>query len=510
MLRFTRAFGALVVTVLVAAGLAVGVSSPGHARALDVCDVTGALNGTGVVGSPLDADLPDWDLGVLSSNVSWLRGGTPFRSGGTTYTPVDSDAGQVIQVQQAVTLLGALACTWTSNAVPITSVVDPGDPDPADPDPGDELLALLGGLGLPPTAEVGQLVSLTAPVWSLPGVTTTYQWMRDGVPIPGADGQSYVPTLEDAGHALTVEVTGALAGIPGLTVVTDALGIPLATTAQLNPTGDVTVQGTRKIGTALSMIGPTWDEDGVSNKYQWLRDDAPIAGATKSTYLLAAEDFGHAVSVKVTGHKEGFTDNTISSDPVQTVLGDAIRFVTKPGVTGTGKVGRLLTVDPGTWTGGTENAVPPAFAYQWRRNDRAIPGAVAQTYQVTRDDVGSRLSVTVTAVRVGYRPGTFRTAEVQVAKLTAKLTGKLVRKGSALQLVLRVPGLTGPTGAVKILDGAKVVKRSSFTKARKGTLVVALGKLKPGVHKLRAVYAGTTTVAGATSKVVKLKVPKRK
>ena len=515
--RFMRALSAVITAALAAGALVVASPAPSQAKAVDLCDAAGALTGTGVVGSPLVAELPEWDLTVLSSTVSWLGNGSVFRTGGTSYTPTEADAGSVIQVQQAVTLLGAVACTWTSNAVPITSVLDPGDPGaPGDPgDPGEDLLTLLGGLQLPASAEVGQLITLTDPVWSLPGVATTYQWVRDGVPIPGADEPSYVPTLDDAGHALWAEVSGALLGVPGVTVVTDALDIPLVSSPQLSPVSDVTVTGSRKIGTSLGLTGPTWSEDGVTNKYQWLRDDAPIAGATGATYALVALDFGHAISVKVTGHKDGFTDNTITSDPVATVLGDGIQIVTKPRISGTGAVGRLLTADPGTWTGQGPDGLPPVFAYQWRRNDRAIPGAVAQTYQVEKADIGTRLSVTVTAVRTGYRPGTFRTADVTVPRLASALSGTLARtkvpagRPAVLRLTVRVPGVSAPTGVIRVLDGKKLVKKVSLTAGKKGRTSVRLTRLKPGVHKLRAVYAGTARIASDTSKVLKLTVRKK-
>lgn len=518
MTRSTRALGALVVTALVTAGLVAGAAAPSQARhgvqRLDACDVTGALTGSGLVGSPLVADLPEWDLGILSSSVSWLRNGSAFRSGGSSYTPVESDAGSGIQVQQTVTLLGAIGCTWTSNVVPISPVLEPGELD--DPgDPGDDLLALLGGLALPGSAEVGQLVTLSDPVWSLPGVTTTYQWLRDGAPIPGADGQSYVPTIDDAGHAIRAQVTGALLGVPGVTILTDALDIPMLAGPQLAPVSDASVQGSRKIGTSVTVSGPEWDQDGVTSSYQWLRDGAPIGGATAAAYKLVAADFGHSISVHVTGHKDGFTDNTITSDPVEPLIGDAIQFTMKPRITGTARAGRLLTADPGQWTGGTEGSGQPAYSYQWLRDGAVITGAVAQTYEVDHADAGRAISVLVTATRPAYKSGKFTTAPLTVAKLASRVSAtlpkKAVKQGQAavMKLVLRVTGLAAPTGAVKVMDGTKVLKKAAFTRGGKGKLTIKLGKLKPGVHKLKAVYAGSDLTTGASSKVVKLTVRKK-
>jgi hypothetical protein len=465
MRKFARAIGATVVTTLVTGGLTWGSS---------------------VVLDAAAAPLPAGQGGVAADPL-------------ITLPPLPTDSLPTVPLPSL-----PLPTSTESSTAAATGTASPLD----------GVLTLLGGLGLPASAEVGQLITLTDPVWSLPGVVTTYQWLRDGVPIPGATGPTYVPTLEDAGHAISAQVTGTLAGIPAVTLITGALNIPLAQSPQLAPTADVAIGGAKKIGTTLTLTGPSWDQDGVTNGYQWLRDGAPVAGATSTTYPLVAEDYGHAISVKVTGHKEGFTDNTITSDPVQPLIGDAIQFVMKPRITGTGKVGQLLTADPGQWTGGTEGSGQPAYTYQWLRDGAVITGAVAQTYQVDQADVGQDLAVLVTATRPAYKAGKFTTAPVHVAKLSSKLTAalakKTVKKGKAatLRLALKVPGVGSPTGKVTILDGTKALTKAAFAKGKHGKLVVKLAKLKPGVHKLKAVYAGSATVAGATSKVVKLTVTK--
>jgi hypothetical protein len=515
---FARAFSALVVSALVVSGTVVGLSAPSEAATLDVCPGSanaspGLLTGTGIVGNPLTVTEPTWRLPVVTASVEWLRGGSEIASGPTTYTPGAADAGQVIQAKQIVSLLSLVQCEWLIGSVLVPAPDDPADPgDPGEPDGA--VLTLLDGLGVPGSAEVGQLITLTPPVWSLPLVTTSYQWLRDGVLISGATQPTYVPDLEDAGHAIWAQVTGTLAGIPGATVITDALDIPLVTGTQVSPAGDVAIAGTRKIGTMLTLTGPTWDPADATSKYQWLRDDAPIAAATQAAYRLAPLDLGHAISVKVTGHRDGFVDNTITSDPVAPVVGDAIQFVTKPRVSGTAKVDKLLTADPGVWGGGTEDGTVPVFGYQWQRDGVAIGGAVAQTYQAQPADAGRRLTVKVTATRPAYKTGTFTTAAVTVARLAsavrATLAKKVVRKGqrATLAVLVKAAGVVSPTGVVKVMDGKRVLKRVTVAKGRKGKATLTLSGLKPGVHRLKASYAGTATIAAAASKVVRLTVRK--
>jgi hypothetical protein len=524
--RFARAVGALVVSALVSAGLVVGLSTPSQARegllpvlpdALAVVTAP-VLSGTGAVGSPLDLTLPTWNVPDVTTATQWLSNGAAIPGAtGVSYVPTAADVGSTIQAAVTGTLLGLVPLTAYTNAIPVPTAgggEDPGDPgDPGDPT---SVLSALVDPVLNGNPAVGSLLTVTAPAWSLPGVSTSYQWLRDGVAIPGADDPFYVPTLDDAGHQVSASVSGALLGIPGLTVVTDTLNIPLASGSTVSPASDVAVTGTKKIGTVLALSGPTWDPADATNTYQWLRDEAPIASATAATYKLAPVDLGHAIKVLVTGHKDGWTDNTITSDPVTPVTGDAIQFVMKPRLTGTGKVNKLLTADPGVWGGVGEDGAAPAFSYQWNRNGVAIPGAVAQTYQAQLADAGKSLSVTVRATRPAYKPGTFTTAGLTVAKVVSTLQAKAarstVKKGqkATLTLLLKAVGFASPTGAVKVFDGKKLLKSLSLGPRDKGRSTVKLAGLKPGMHKLTAVYAGTASLAGATSKVVKLTVTKKK
>lgn len=83
-----------------------------------------------------------------------------------------------------------------------------------------------------------------------------------------------------------------------------------------------------------------------------------------------------------------------------TVLLPILGRTAVPRVTGVAKVGRTLTASPGTW-----RPAATRISYQWRRNGKAIRGAVARTYKVKALDKGRKLSVVVTASRPGYRPG---------------------------------------------------------------------------------------------------------
>jgi uncharacterized protein YkwD len=74
-----------------------------------------------------------------------------------------------------------------------------------------------------------------------------------------------------------------------------------------------------------------------------------------------------------------------------------LTVVTPPAVTGAARVGRTLRADPGEWS-----PDPASFGYQWLRGGTEIANATGDSYRLRRADRGKRISVRVTAVRLGY------------------------------------------------------------------------------------------------------------
>ena len=91
-------------------------------------------------------------------------------------------------------------------------------------------------------------------------------------------------------------------------------------------TGAPTIRGTVQVGETLTAdTSGIADADGLTSatfNYQWLADDVEIAGATGSTYTLAADDEGKALKVRVT-----FTDDAGNEE---SLTGAATAAVTQP------------------------------------------------------------------------------------------------------------------------------------------------------------------------------------
>lgn len=83
----------------------------------------------------------------------------------------------------------------------------------------------------------------------------------------------------------------------------------------------------------------------------------------------------------------------------------ALTNTSLPTITGTATQGQTLTAGNGSWS-----ATPDSFTYQWKRGGTNISGATASTYLLAAGDVGSTVTVTVTAVKSGYTSGSANSA----------------------------------------------------------------------------------------------------
>lgn len=69
-----------------------------------------------------------------------------------------------------------------------------------------------------------------------------------------------------------------------------------------------------------------------------------------------------------------------------------------PTISGTPQVGQTLRAGVGLWTG---NYL--AYSYQWNADGLPIVGATGVSYDLTEDEIGADISVTVTATNVRGR-----------------------------------------------------------------------------------------------------------
>jgi GH25 family lysozyme M1 (1,4-beta-N-acetylmuramidase) len=244
-----------------------------------------------------------------------------------------------------------------------------------------------------------------------------------------------------------------------------------------------TVVGPPVAGQLLAAVPGTWEGGKpLTFTYQWRSCDAagancdPITGATAESYRPAAADVGHSLRVYVTatsgtGSAVTTTDPTAAISPAGTSPGARPTNLKLPQIVGNAQAGQILTSSVGTWTGS-----PTKFSYRWRRCNAAgisclaIPHATGARRTLTPDDIGTTLSLVVTATGTGGSTSAIAatTGVVVAAPLPPVSIGtQTVRRGIAgnLQTGDGRATVTWQPGAVPV---GKTVSLTSFD----GTLSV--------------------------------------
>ncbi|MFD2840308.1 hypothetical protein ACFSYH_06955 [Populibacterium corticicola] len=263
------------------------------------------------------------------------------------------------------------------------------------------------------------------------------------------------------------------------------------------------VSGSAKVGGTLSVSNGLWNVRDGAYEYQWFRDGVAVPGATNATYAVVAVDHGKKLSARVTVSKAEYTTGTATAKAVTVSAGEAPKATAAPVVTGSAKVGGTLTVSNGTWN---ESGV--TYAYQWLRDGAAISGATSNKYTIAVSDSGRKISVRVTATKVGYNSGV-ATSNVHTAGQAdaAKATTKPSVTGTAkFNSTLRVKQGTWNVSGVKYnyqwLRNGKAIKGA--TKSTYKVKSADVGKrLSVKVTATKTGHANGSSTTSATKKIAK-------
>ncbi|HEX3735058.1 MAG TPA: hypothetical protein VHU86_07860 [Solirubrobacterales bacterium] len=224
------------------------------------------------------------------------------------------------------------------------------------------------------------------------GKTLSYEWLRNGVPIGGATSANYTVAAADAGTSIQCRVKAASSEGATLKANTSPIVVaPAPATAPPTP-GTPTISGSLATGSTLTCAAGSWTGS-PSFAYQWLRNGAPIGGATATTYVLQVADSETAIQCEVTGTNAGGAavgESALKVPHAEPPVNNG-EVGTAPSISGTLAVGEVLTCANGTWTGAT------SFAYQWLRNGNPIGGATTNSYTLVASDAGTAIQCQVTA-----------------------------------------------------------------------------------------------------------------
>ncbi len=348
-------------------------------------------SGEGKVGSPVTVDPGSWDNGV-SFRYQWLRNGEAI-PGATarTYVVKTDDFGSTLVARVQGSKPGFVTQVKMADPILVSTNLEdiPGATPP-----------LVTGEAL-----IGKQLTARVLTWGT-GVALRFQWLRNGLPIAGANGGTYVLQKSDINSYVGLQLIGTKAGNAPTMRLSNPIG-PVLEAALVKPiTGFSTpsVQGLYQVGQALTANPGFWEE-AVTFAYQWNRNGAPIAGANRSTYVLTEEDLNKFITVTVTGAKQGFSSVLKTSNPEAIVKNGTFNSPGRPEVVGNRIAGQTLTAQISNPTPGA------ALSFQWVRQGVVIPGATERTYQLNDSDVGFTVNVIVRMVKQGFDPLTLQSAD---------------------------------------------------------------------------------------------------
>ena len=332
-------------------------------------------------------------------NHQWHRtigGTTTDVSGetGTTYTLTSDDVGSTMTVTVSYTDNQSFSNTITSDP---TTVVRQYNRPPA------------GSVTISGTVTEGQELTVnTSALVDLNGLpdpsTYNYQWHRTiggtTTDVSGETGVTYTLTSEDVGSTMTVTVS--YTDNDNYLGTKDSLETTVVRQYNRPPSGSITISGTvieveeLTVNTS-ALVDLNGLPDPSTYNYQWYRTNAQgttseISGETGTTYTLTSEDVGSTMTVTVSYVDNADYSNTITSDP--TIVVNQFNRSPDGTVTISGPASEYETLTASNDLTDVNGPNPLEITYQWKRDGSDISGENLSYYNLTSDDVGSKMTVT--------------------------------------------------------------------------------------------------------------------
>jgi hypothetical protein len=181
---------------------------------------------------------------------------------------------------------------------------------------------------------------------------TSYQWYKNGIPVPNATGSAYSFNVLSA-STYKVEATNACGTAMSADYALTVLPLPTATVSASSPTAFCSPDSVQLNGTTGAGLTWQWYLNTISN---------PIPNAVNASFTA---DSTGTYFARITNTVTGCSTNSDSTR----VSSNGIVATVTPSVAGRACDSMVLTANGG-----------PGFTWQWRMNGTNITGATSQSY----------------------------------------------------------------------------------------------------------------------------------
>jgi hypothetical protein len=228
--------------------------------------------------------------------------------------------------------------------------------------------------------------------------------------IEGAVGQQYTTTAAEVGGTIRVVVTASDEGSSG-TAESSATEPISAAEGPVSVSAPTVTGEPQELETLTASTGEWEGSAPIAYSYQWEGCSEAeggclaIPGATTSTYRVGPVALGEKLRVTVRASNQGGTSSETSAETAVVSSAPMPASTAAPSVTllGPPAPGAVATTDGGSWANVDLGSQAGSLSYQWQRCNSSggacvdVEEASSPSYDVTEEDIGSRLRVEVTA-----------------------------------------------------------------------------------------------------------------